>query len=189
MAVSTSVRGVTADDTGRPRRSLLLSVALAGCVAAGAVSAITSGIEEQAAAVDAVLVGWNTLAYVLCGLVAWTRRPESRFGPLMIVAGFGPVLSRLSEVDEGLPQTVGMVCVLLPVVLFLHVFLAYPSGRLERPLDAGVLVAGYVSAIGLGVVAMMLGPSGRESSSRSPAVLRPATSYWTSEGSPSRRLR
>jgi signal transduction histidine kinase len=152
-------QGASVDLTGRPRRLLLLTMALAGCAAAAAVSVISYNIDELGAGVDAVLVGWITLAYVLCGLLAWSRRPESRFGRLMVAAGFGPLLSRLSEVDEGLPQTVGVVCVLLPVVLFLHVFVAYPSGRLEGLLERVVIVAGYTSAIGFGLVGMMLGPS------------------------------
>jgi hypothetical protein len=35
-----------------------------------------------------MLAVWVTLSYVFGGLFAWRRRPDSRFGPLMIAAGF-----------------------------------------------------------------------------------------------------
>jgi hypothetical protein len=110
-----------------PRRAVLWAVGLAGCAAAAGVAGITLGIDEPAPGLDAVIVSWIVLAYVACGLVAWSRRPESRFGRLMVAAGFGPLLARLSELDAGLPQTIGEIGRLLPVVLFLHVFLAAPG--------------------------------------------------------------
>jgi signal transduction histidine kinase len=146
-----------------PRRSVLWSIALAGCAAAALTFAVSSRIDGPAPVFDAVLVAWIMLSYVACGLVVWSRRPESRFGRLMVAAGFGPLLSRLSEVDASLPQTVGEVCRLVPVALFLHVFLAYPSGRVEGRLERTLVAVGYPTVIALPLVAMMLGPSGRES--------------------------
>ena len=52
--------------------------------------------------VIAILIDWITLSYVLCGLVAWWRRPESRFGPLMIAAGF---VNFLVDALAGRPTT------------------------------------------------------------------------------------
>jgi signal transduction histidine kinase len=66
------------------------------------------------------------------------------------------MLSRLSEVEASLPQTIGEVCRLLPVVLFLHVFLAYPSGRLEHRFERVLLAVGYASTLGFGLAAMAL---------------------------------
>jgi len=163
MAVS-ALAPAAPENVGRLRRPFVLwAIALAGCAAAAAAFAITSGIDEQAPLADAALVAWIMLSYVLCGLIAWSRRPESSFGPLLVAAGFAPLLSRLSELDASLPQTVGEVCRLLPIVLFLHVFLAYPSGRLERPFERLVVVIGYSSIVIFGLAAMMLGPSGNQS--------------------------
>ena len=146
-----------------PGIALLSAFALAGCAAAVAAFASTVGIDEPAPLVNAMLVAWITLAYVFCGLIAWSRRPQSRFGPLMVVAGFGPVVSRLSELDASLPRTVGEVCRMLPVILFLHVFLAYPSGRLGRPFERRVIAAGYSTVLVFGLAGMMLGPAGTNS--------------------------
>jgi hypothetical protein len=146
-----------------PRRSELWVIGLAGCAAAAVTFAISSRIDQPTAVPDAVIVAWIMLSYVACGLIAWSRRPESRFGPLMVAAGFGPLLSRLSDLDASVPHTIGEVCRLLPVMLFLHVFLAYPSGRLEGRFERSLVAVGYPTVVGLSLVAMMLGPSGRGS--------------------------
>ena len=86
-------------------------------------------------AVRAALNAWVVLPYVLAGLVAWWRRPDSRFGLLMVAAGFAMFLSSLSTGNSAVLYTIGIVFDLLPAVLFLHVFLAFPSGRLERLLS------------------------------------------------------
>jgi signal transduction histidine kinase len=106
------------------------------------------------------LVGWITLSYVVCGLVAWWQQPESRFGPLMVAAGFAPFLSTLSVAGAEVPRAIGQMLLLLPPVAFLHVFLAYPSGRLEGRLERWLVAAAYVAAVGLCVVRMMLGGVG-----------------------------
>src|SRR3954451_5340236 len=130
--MSASTGGVQSSLPPPLTRSLLVVLIVLGAAATAAVYAITITMDEQAPVVDAVLVAWITILYVLCGLVAWSRRPESRFGPLMVIAGFAPLFSGLCAVEQGLAHTVGEVCRLLPVLLFLHVFLAYPSGRLAR---------------------------------------------------------
>ena len=146
-----------------PRASLRWTIAAVGCAAAAAIFFISYRMDDPAPEVDAVIVTWITLSYVVCGLIAWSRRPESRFGLLMIAAAFGPLLSRLTEVDASLPQTIGEPCRLLPIVLFLHVFLAYPSGRLERRFEQVLVAVGYVAVVGSGLAATMLGSTARKS--------------------------
>jgi signal transduction histidine kinase len=163
MAASAVAPHTTLHVAPAPRPSVLLVLGLAGCAAAAITFAISSGMDEPAAVVDAVLVAWIILSYVACGLIAWSRRPESSFGLLMVMAGFGPLLSRLSALDGSVPHTIGEVCRLLPVALFLHVFLAYPSGRLEGRLERSLVAVLYPTAVGLPLVAVMLGPSGPRS--------------------------
>ncbi len=150
-----------------PRLSLLWAIGLAGCAAAGATLALalaSDGSPEPVA--RAVTVDWIVLSYILAGLIAWWCRPESRFGPLMVAAGFAAFLSHLSWTSLALPYaidvpyTIGMAASLLPPVLFLHVFLAFPSGRLERWFERTLVAAAYVAAIGLGLVVMMLSDLG-----------------------------
>ena len=69
--------------------------------------------------------------YGLCGLFAWYRQPESRFGPLMIAAGFVTLLSSLSAANSDLVFTIGTAFDLVPFAVFMHVFLAFPTGALQ----------------------------------------------------------
>jgi signal transduction histidine kinase len=147
--------------------SALWAIGLAGCAAATSTIALALASEGppdplvRAITVDAVM-----LPYILAGLVAWWRRPESRFGPLMVAAGFGAFLSHLSWTSLALPFaidvpfTIGLIATLLPPVLFLHVFLAFPSGRLQRGFERALVAAAYVTAIGLDVVVMMISDLG-----------------------------
>jgi signal transduction histidine kinase len=144
-----------------PKPLVLLAFALAGCATAGfsVVSALTSDHVREPE-VQAALIVWVILAYVLAGVVAWWRRPESRLGPLMIAAGFGTFISMLGWSNVDFLRTIGQTLDFLPPILFLHVFLAFPSGRLERPLERVVVAAAYLTGIGLGFVRMLLGGFG-----------------------------
>jgi signal transduction histidine kinase len=69
-------------------------------------------------------------------------------------------LSGLQWSTHALPYTIGMVFDLAPVVLFLHVFLAFPGGRLEWRAERLLVAAGYAVAFGLQLVKMTLGAGG-----------------------------
>ena len=144
-----------------PKPLLLVAIALAGCAAAAfsVFLALTSDHVREPE-VQAALIVWVVLAYVLAGVIAWWRRPESWLGPLMIAAGFGTFVSMLGWSNNDLLRTVGQTLDFLPPILFLHVFLAYPSGRLERPSERVIVAAAYVTGIGLGIVRMLLGGFG-----------------------------
>jgi signal transduction histidine kinase len=106
------------------------------------------------------LTDWITLPYILAGVIAWSRRPDSRFGPLMIASGFVMFLSSLGWANAAVPHTIGLAFDLLPAVVFLHVFLAFPSGRLEHRFERALVGAGYVTAFGLHLVGMAFGGFG-----------------------------
>ncbi len=146
----------------RPPKPLLLwAIAVTGLGAAGAtfVLAFTGG-EVANPVVHSTLMGWITVPYILSGVVAWWRRPGSRFGPLMIAAGFATFVSTLSLAGGDLLSTIGQAADVLPPVLFLHVFLAFPSGRLERRFEQALVAAGYLTGFGLTLVGMALGGYG-----------------------------
>jgi signal transduction histidine kinase len=144
--------------SGRPA---LWLVGLAGTAAVVVSLASTLSSDHLSApGVQAALMAWITVAYVSAGLIAWSRRPSSRFGVLMIVAGFGMFLSSLSASDLALPYTIGIAFDLLAAVLFLHVFLAFPSGRLDGELERVLVGAGYLTTFGLQLTALALGGFG-----------------------------
>ena len=146
-----------------PRPWTLWALALAGFAAATVtISLGLASDESPEPVVRSITVVWIMLPYILAGLVAWWRRPDSRFGPLMVGAGFAAFLSHLSWTSLALPtaidvpHTIGLAALFLPPALFLHVFLAFPSGRLERWFERALVSAAYATAIGLDLVVMML---------------------------------
>src|SRR5688572_33341806 len=92
---------------------------------------------------EGVLSVWISLPYILAGLVAWWRRPDSRFGPLMVAAGFAMFLSSFQWANAAGPYTLGLAFDLLPVALFVHLFLAFPDGRLQSRPERVVVAACY----------------------------------------------
>jgi signal transduction histidine kinase len=134
------------------------SVALFSFLSAFHSETVTAELGEPL--VVAILVNWNTIAYVLCGLVAWSRRPASRFGLLLVAAGFANFLSTLSWTSNELSYTIGQALDFLPPILFLHVFLAFPTGRLETKIERAIVAAGYAVAISLELVRMLVGGFG-----------------------------
>ena len=84
-----------------------------------------------------VVDGGVGLVLVVCGIIAWQRRSESRVGPLMALAGFTWLAgtlwpSVLLYVHRG------------PLV---HLHISYPTGRLRRRLATATVVAAYVHAV------------------------------------------
>ena len=142
-----------------PSAGILWGIALAGVAAAICVVVlrVTSDHGGAEPGLQAALLDWIVCSYVLSGLIAWWRRPESRFGPLMVVAGFVTALSSLSSASAALPFTIGEAADLIPIAVFLHVFLAFPTGWLDGRLERALVGAAYAVAVGLQLLGLMLG--------------------------------
>jgi signal transduction histidine kinase len=148
-----------------PSRAALWAIGLGG-LAVSAVSVTLALINDAIGSelgeplVIALLAVWITIAYVFGGLVAWSRRPASRFGPLMVAAGFLMFVTTLSWSTSDVAYTVGQAFDVVLPVLFLHVFLAFPDGRLHGRLERMLVAMGYTTAIVLELVRMGLGGFG-----------------------------
>jgi len=142
-------------------RGRLLLVGMVGLVGAtgGSLALAAAG---GTPAVHAGLIVWIAVSYSAAGLIAWWHRPAGRFGPLMLLAGAATFGSTLSWAADPGVRTVGQLCDLLPLVLILHLFLAFPGGRLTgRP--ARLLVGvGYTAALGAQTAVMALGGFGTD---------------------------
>jgi signal transduction histidine kinase len=140
-----------------PKPALLwtLGVTAVVCCAVTVVLAVSQELYQPALRV--LLVIWTTLPFIFAGIVAWRRRPDSAFGPLLILAGFIHQLSILQWTSQPLLNTVGQLCDLLVVAVWLHVFLAYPTGRLAGRAERAVVITAYLAAVGLQIVVLMLG--------------------------------
>jgi signal transduction histidine kinase len=133
------------------RRAVLLAVGLAALVFGPfATSQLTLTAPRSAALLLADLaVGWSMIA---AGLIICDRRPGNRIGPLAILTGFVwfagdftssnvAVVSYLAEVFHGWFDP-----------LFAIIVLAYPTGRLLRPIDRWLAV-GFIVVQGAWTVA------------------------------------
>src|SRR4051812_35301755 len=165
MSTYTLVSGAGPQVPAGPKAVVLWALALLG-VAAGVSSVVfavtndTIGEELGAPLVIAALWAWTTVAYILCGMFAWWRRPASRIGPLMIVSGFACYLVTLSWTTSDIPYTAGQAFDKLPWVAFLLVFLAFPTGRLNGRYERSLVVAAFAIALGLELVRMVVGDYG-----------------------------
>jgi signal transduction histidine kinase len=145
-----------------PRPAVLAAIGSAGLAAAG----LTVALGLTSDALDHVptrifLNDWLIVNYIGAGLIAWWRRPDSRFGPLMVAAGFVNFLGgALDWANADVPVTIGLVLDLLPPMFFLYVFLAYPSGQLASRVERLIVLGACVTAIGLDLARTMLGGLG-----------------------------
>jgi signal transduction histidine kinase len=147
--------------TRAPKLLVLWAIGLAGVAAAATTVALgLTNDEVDHVGTRVFLNDWITFNYIVAGLIAWWRRPDSRFGLLMVATGFVNFLATLDWASADVPYTIGVALDLLAPVLFLHVFLVYPSGRLVGSLEKLIVVGAYVAAIGLGLVRMLLGGAG-----------------------------
>jgi signal transduction histidine kinase len=87
-------------------------------------------------------IGWS---FIASGVVAWSRRPENRTGPLMVLVGFLWFVGRLDFAADERFQDVGSWMRPLHIAVFAHLVLAFPSGRLESRAARALAVAAYVN--------------------------------------------
>ena len=96
-------------------------------------------------AAAALAAGW---ALITVGLIAWARRPASRFGLLLAAGGIGWCLQEWNNAGIGseLAFAIGLVLYAVGAPLVAHAALAYPSGRLPGWPDSAGLTAAYLGA-------------------------------------------
>jgi PAS domain S-box-containing protein len=125
-------------------RFLVGAWTLALAAAAGSLALVyTSNHEDQPAGRAALIVVLG-LVFVGSGLIALVRRPDNRVGGLMVIVGFLWFLGSLAEANDPTVFTLGVLLVLLVYPAFAHLFLAYPTGRLESSLARSVVLLAYV---------------------------------------------
>ena len=146
----------------RPNLLALGAIAVVGC-ALPIRTAVIASTTNDVDLVQVALLDWITIPFVLAGLVAWWRRPDSRLGPLMIAGGFASGLSALQLTHVDALYTIGAVFDILPAAFFLHVCLAFPDGRLRSRFEQVLVVTAYSAAIGLQLVKIALGAFGTNS--------------------------
>jgi signal transduction histidine kinase len=120
---------------------------LALAAAAGSLALVFTSNHENQPAGRAALIVVLGLVFVGSGLIALIRRPDNRIGGLMVLVGFLWFVGALAESNQAMVFTIGAALALLVYPAFAHLFLAYPTGRLEDPLARGVVLLAYVDVI------------------------------------------
>ena len=92
-------------------------------------------------AVFGPVIGWS---FVGTGMYARRRRPESRFGDLMILLGFTWFLGGLAAADNALVFTAGILLGSVWGAVLAHVLFSFPSGRLPAGPARALVIAAYV---------------------------------------------
>ena len=141
-----------------PTRTQSWAVLALGLVAVtGSIRLAMSSDTLVRPAVQSLLSAWITCTFVGSGVLAWRRRPASRFGPLLLLAGALWVLTTLQWSNHSAVSALGHLFDMVVPAVFLHVFLAYPTGRLEGRTERALVLACYVAGTGLQVLKIGLG--------------------------------
>jgi signal transduction histidine kinase len=144
------------------RPAVLAVVALFVCADVAATVALAATSDHLPnPVVRGALAEWIILGYLSAGLIAWWRRPDSRLGPLMLAAGVLASVAKLSWANAPVPSTIGELLDFLQPVLFIHVFLAYPSGRLRSRVERVFVAAAYAAALALQLGRLLLDDAGQ----------------------------
>jgi signal transduction histidine kinase len=91
-----------------------------------------------------LVTGWTLIA---CGLVGWSRRPESRSGALMAATGFSWFLGNFATTGVAPVDWVGAHALYVYRGPLVHLLVTYPSGRLSSRLDGTAVAVGYAAAV------------------------------------------
>jgi signal transduction histidine kinase len=114
---------------------------------AAAVALTLSSDHEEHPAFTTALLLFVSMSFVIAGLIGWARRPANRTGMLMVAVGYGVLATSLYEANYSVPYTIGTIVGSLFIATFLHLLLAYPSGRLLSRSGRTLVVAGYAAAV------------------------------------------
>jgi signal transduction histidine kinase len=117
---------------------VIVAAALCGVGAAALTLASDHYQHREIWAVLGPFVGWS---FIGTGLYARNRRPEYRFGHLMVVIGFAWFLQALAAANAALVFTFGSMVGALSGAVFIHMLVTFPTGRLET--GAQRLVVGF----------------------------------------------
>jgi signal transduction histidine kinase len=138
------------------RLALLLAGLLLGAIAEVVTVRAVADPPYAAVALDAA-IGYT---YIIAGVIAWSRAPHNRTGPLMMAIGFTWFIGNFRYSAAPVLPDLALVLRDVTNVLLIYLLVAYPSGRLATLLHrVAVAVVGAV-LIGPAVLAALAGTPG-----------------------------
>jgi signal transduction histidine kinase len=151
-----------ADRPGSGLTRALAGLGLAGVVASAVPLALAihsvGGHHRDLIAIFGPIIGG---AFIGTGLLAWQRRPDNRFGALMVALGYAYCLSGLIVSTEPWSFIFGLHLIALPYAILLHILVAFPTGRLHGRGERALVWAAYLTATVIWWALMLIEDTGR----------------------------
>ena len=116
----------------------------AGAAVGIAAELILFGWGSPRYSVPDALTGWTLIA---CGLVAWSRRPDSRSGALLAATGFSWFFGNFATSGVEPVDWIGAHALYVYRGPLVHLLVTYARGRLSSRLDRAAVAAGYAAAL------------------------------------------
>jgi signal transduction histidine kinase len=133
----------------RARLQLHFNLTALGCagLVATAVAAGIAGSSDLPTNPTAAAIarGLMVALPIAVGLYAWHTRPDERFGPVLVAAGFGWFLTTLAESSDSLVYSIGRVSGWIVEIGLVWLILSFPSGRLAQRFDR--MLVGAAAAV------------------------------------------
>jgi signal transduction histidine kinase len=127
-----------------PTRGWLFAIAggaLAGGIGVAVLATRSSHFDFAPALIGlGLLTGWS---FIASGLVALRRRPQNRFGWLLVASGFAWFAAALPASNWSPLFTIGLLVSPIWAALFVHTILAFPSGRVEGRVARATVALAY----------------------------------------------
>ncbi len=118
------------------------------------VSLATSDHAYQSAATLAANIVTGSV-YVVTGLIAARKRPESRVGLLLGIAGLLYLAAMLNQSDVALIYTIGWLPYWIAMAVIGHIIITFPSGRIRAWTEGVIVGSNYVNGIVLTFVSLL----------------------------------
>jgi signal transduction histidine kinase len=96
---------------------------------------------------------------VYISLVVWESRPSNRIGPLLFMYSAWFLLSPVRLIPNVGWISLGWIVQSAVQALFVHIVLAYPSGRLQARLDRTFVAVVYTYTIGMPLIELTVAPA------------------------------
>ena len=137
--------------------SAVLAVVLFGLILANALTQDRYRVEWLIFASNVAVAATTIVA----GQVGWAMRPESRVGPLLVVAGLLHLGWKLEFTDWSLTFTLGLLLDRNFMAVLGHALLTFPTGRTASRAERALIVGLYaVGILGSSLIALFEDPTG-----------------------------
>ncbi|MBC9926247.1 MULTISPECIES: ATP-binding protein [unclassified Leucobacter] len=128
------------------RRSLDRSLIALACAGMLLVLVLVAVTPTDLPLAPFVLFPLTVAVYLGAGLLAWHGRPGSLMGPLILLSGAAVLLVGLGNSPLPVLATAGTLAATVPLATFIHLLLAFPTGRLRTRAARATTAMAYLTA-------------------------------------------